>query len=863
MTLSWMRPEALWWLALVPLLTVLPPLLLRRRMRLGRMRMALRTAIVALLVVAIAGPMVLMTGAESTTIFLMDRSGSVQATSGDAAQVWMEEAIDAAGPQQAVMIADFGGQTERRAGPGSGGAIDTAVGDAGEIDPSATDIESALAASGAVPLGGARVVLLSDGAETSGQAQREIETLREAGIPVDVIPLTGIPEDELRITGLSGPSVTWAGRDETITAYVDGGASGTVPVVLEIDGETVDTRDLALGGGTAVSFDLPALDPGFHTVEVRLEPGELHDPVATNDAWPMGIIVREAPLVAIVSPEGGDSGRLAQAIEAQGFRTEAVASPALPGQVDDLERWDAVVLNNVPAWDLQTGAQEALIDFARQGGGVLVLGGTASYGPGAYAATPLESMLPVTVKVTDGRDRPRVAVLLVIDRSGSMAYGESTSGAPKIELARDGVVTAASALVAGDQVGVVAFNDEPVWALPMTTLEGENPEDLIAGSISELHADGGTELFPAMQVAVDAMRNVDADVRHIIILSDGRSRGAERDSYFRLLDDANASGITVSTLGLGYDADTSLLEDVAAQGGGRYYYVENPESIPQITFEEARAAGSQSVLRGSFAPVQLSPSPIMADVEATAMPPLDGYNFAGARPGAQVVLASDRRDPLLVQWQFGLGRVVAWTGDSGNDFAAGWGAWDGYDRFWGNTLSWALPDPANLRYDVAVTEAGDDAVIFVRRAGALSPAPPESTVTVRNASGEVVGEPTQLAETNGTIAVPVSDGPVWAIEIDDGGEIETQAVALTPGAEWQPSAGGGTLLRSIANQTGGRELSLEDDPSMVFDGDTLGSGRQEAVGVWWVPALAALAAFLVDIALRLGVTFRRRSSIAA
>src|SRR5690606_31436294 len=245
-TLSWMRPEALWWLALVPLLTVLPPLLLRRRMRLGRMRMALRTAIVALLVVAIAGPMVLMTGAESTTIFLMDRSGSVQATSGDAAQVWMEEAIDAAGPQQAVMIADFGGQTERRAGPGSGGAIDTAVGDAGEIDPSATDIESALATSGAVPIGGARVVLLSDGAETSGQAQREIETLREAGIPVDVIPLTGIPEDELRITGLSGPSVTWAGRDETITAYADGGASGTVPVVLEIDGETVDTRDLAL-----------------------------------------------------------------------------------------------------------------------------------------------------------------------------------------------------------------------------------------------------------------------------------------------------------------------------------------------------------------------------------------------------------------------------------------------------------------------------------------------------------------------------------------------------------------------------------------------------------------------------------------
>jgi Mg-chelatase subunit ChlD len=564
-----------------------------------------------------------------------------------------------------------------------------------------------------------------------------------------------------------------------------------------------------------------------------------------------------------VSPEGGDSGQLKQAIEAEGFRTEEVTSPALPGTVEALDRWDAVVLNNVPAWDLQNPVQQARIDYARAGGGVLVLGGTASYGPGAYASTPLESMLPVTVKVTDGRDRPRVAVLLVIDRSGSMAYGESTSGAPKIELARKGVITAASAHVDGDQVGVIAFNDEPVWALPMTTLKGEKPEDLIANSISELHADGGTELYPALQVAVDALRNVDADVRHIIVLSDGRSRGAERESYFRLLDDAKASGISVSTLGLGYDADTDLLQALAKEGGGRYYFVDNPNDIPHITFEEARAAGSQSVLRGSFTPVQLTPSPIMAGVDAASMPPLDGYNFAGARPGAQVVLASDRRDPLLVQWQFGLGRVVAWTGDSGDDFAAGWGSWKGYDTFWGNALSWALPDPANLRYEASVTGSGDTATIAVRAAGDPSPALSGATVTVRDATGTVVGEPVRLADVNGAVTVPAAGGPAWQVEIADGADVETQAVALAPGAEWQPSPGGETLLKAIADQTGGRELSLEDAPASVFAAGASGAGRQEAVGVWWVPALAALAVFLVDIALRLGVTFRRRPSAVA
>jgi hypothetical protein len=240
------------------------------------------------------------------------------------------------------------------------------------------------------------------------------------------------------------------------------------------------------------------------------------------------------------------------------------------------------------------------------------------------------------------------------------------------------------------------------------------------------------------------------------------------------------------------------------------------------------------------------------------MPPLDGYNFAGARPGAQVVLASGRRDPLLVQWQFGLGRVVAWTGDSGDDFAADWGSWEGYDTFWGNALSWALPDPANLRYTVSATGAGDDAAITVRPAGDPSPARADATVTIRDASGVPVGEPVRLSDVNGAVTVPASGGPVWEVEIDDGAEVETQAVTIAPGAEWQPSPGGETLLRSLADQTGGRVLSLEDDPATVFDASSFGAGRQEAVAVWWVPALAALAVFLVDIALRLGVTFRRR-----
>lgn len=858
MTLSWFRPEFLLWMFLVPAVVLLPPLLLRRRFRMTRARAVLRTAVLMLLIVALAGPVVLTTGAQSTTLFLLDRSGSVQSGSSASANGWVESAIGHAGPDDAVMVSEFGGDVQRLLGPARSGEVgDQLPGNGEAIDVTSTNIESALAHSGAVPVGGARVVLLSDGVATTGMAQDEVARLAEAGIPVDVVPLTGVPQGEFRISGVSGPSITWANAEDQVTAYVESDSTGMAMVDLIVDDGRADQQEVEMDGqGAAVSFDIPDLEPGFHVLEVQLTSPSVPDPVPANNTWPLGIMVREAPAVAIVTPEGGDSGLLRDAWEAQGYQVDVVASSDLPGSLEELQAWDVVVLNNVPAWDLDSGRQEMLVEYARNGGGVMVLGGTASFGPGAYAATTLESMMPVTVKVTDGRDRPKVAVLLVIDRSGSMSYGESTSGAPKIELAQEGVVTAASALVEGDQVGVIAFNDEPSWALPMTTLTGEDPAGLISGSISELTPEGGTELFPALQVAVDALRNVDADVRHIIVLSDGRSRGAERDSYFRLLEDAAAEGISVSTIGLGSDADVSLLQDLAREGNGRYHFVEDASTIPQITFEEAKAAGSQSVLRGSFSPVQLAPSPMMADLDTSAMPPLDGYNFAGARPGAQVVLATDRRDPLLVKWQFGLGRVVAWTGDSGTDFAASWASWDGYDRFWGNALSWVLPDPANQQYAVAAVPDGNQARFEVTDTGAPSPTLPSSVeVSVLGADGSTIAGPVSGPDIAQELFVSSETGPAWVVEIDDGSTVEQHAVTMSPGAEWQPSTDGDAKLAGIADQTDGRVLELDDDPAQVFAAERAGEGRQEAMSVWWVPAALALVLFLFDIAARLGVQF--------
>jgi Mg-chelatase subunit ChlD len=504
--------------------------------------------------------------------------------------------------------------------------------------------------------------------------------------------------------------------------------------------------------------------------------------------------------------------------------------------------------------------QQILVEHTRAGHGLIVIGGSASYGPGSYAGTPLEAALPVSVKVTDGRQRPKVAVLIVVDKSGSMSYDPNAYGASKLELAKDGVITAASALTTGDQIGVIAFNDEPIWALPMTTLSGSNTIDQINAAIAPLQPDGGTEMFPALQLGYDSLRNSDADVRHIILLSDGKSRSGSVAAYTKLIDDAANDNVSLSAVALGTDADIELLKAMSAQGGGRYHFASMPEDIPKITFDEAKSAGSQSILRGSFQPVQQQPSTILNGIDVSTLPAIGGYNFAQARPDAQVDLTSDRRDPLLSKWQLGLGRVIAWTADDGSDFASSWSTWPDYGLFWGNAIRWTLPDPDNGTIRASSHQEGTDTIVSFD-----ATLPDGSTLPLENVTASVTLPDSTVIERP---IVPTGPGTwqmrlvapatgAYHVELSGegvGGNAAVSAVVVPPSQEFQPSENGNALLSTIASSTGGRSLSL-DGPAgneiFASNGDS-GSAPGTIREVWQWPLAAFLLTFLAELAIRLG-----------
>jgi Mg-chelatase subunit ChlD len=857
------RPLALLAVPLVPFVVWGATRFLKRRgSTIAPLSIALRSIVLALLMFSLAGPMLAHESTSVTTIFVLDRSASVRSPVQDSANQWVVNAISHAGADQGVAIVGFGGNPALVAGPGAAPSIGTDWFSADTLDTSTTDMSSAIALARALPVGAARrIVLASDGAENAGDALQQADQAAADGVAIDVLPLQGVDASDLRLDALTGPTAIWAGDSLPIQATISVGAGGPATVTIAVDGQVTATQQVALApGSTTWTFTQGDLTPGFHAISLQVTGSSETDRIVENNTQALGVVVRERPKVLLVAPEGSDVSRIQSALQREGADVEAVTPDAVPATTAELAVYQAIVLDNVPAWTLGQDQQQALVANTRNGGGLIAIGGTASFGPGSYAGTTLEQALPVTVKVLDGRQRPKVALMIVMDVSGSMNYDPSSSGASKIELAKQGVLSAASALTTGDQIGVIVFNDEPSWALPMTTLSGSGDQQRIAAAIDPLHANGGTEIYPALRLAYDSMRNVDADVRHIILLSDGRSQTGTKDSYERLVKDTGDDRITLSAVALGADADLPLLQTLATTGGGRYHYADKPEEIPQITFQEAQSVGSQSVIRGSFTPIQEQPSAILTGIAPSALPTVDGYDFAAARPEAQVVLASDRGDPLLTKWQLGLGRVVAFTGDDGGDLASAWAEWSDYGAFWGNALRWTLPDPDNQRPHATIARDGSDGVITVDMSGMGAGAVPDyanATIAVLRPDGATVQ--TQLIPAG----VGLFEGRIDAAQpgayavVLPGGDT-TLATALGPSPEWMPSTSGSDLLHSIAARTGGNVLSLDADPgSKIYAAPRGAAGVPGAIQpLWQWPLAAALVVYLLDIAWRLGFTPR-------
>lgn len=694
------RPE---WLAAAALAWLVPALLPWRLTDLSRWQTALqvlvRMALIAVVALALAGPQRLQERPKKAQVLhLIDRSESVPDALLDAARRGVAETIEAlriaekgqplaAQPASALEVIAFDQQALRL--PFAATAVAdpkaslplTAIGRQ-PATAQGTDLHSALQLALGLLNGQTvpHVVVWSDGVETHGDALQSATALRAAGVKVHTPRLPPLPlAAEIVVERLELPEKVRTGVAFPLTVVVASTAPARLrctattpnhpPLQAELGVEAGETR-VALG-------DLRLRKPGPAELAVQCQVLQGADRFASNNQLRGRVIAQERPRLLYIEGAGERQALALLTALQDDFEVDVRPGDGLPRSLGGLLPYQAILLSDVARVSnlgvplLTDGDMRNLDAYARQGGGLLVIGGENSLGSGGYQDTYFDKhTLPVKMDVESSVDQPMVALMLVIDRSGSM------TGA-KMELAKAAAFATAKALAPHDQIGVVAFDTEPRLAV---RLQRAGNSYRIESDISRIFPSGGTHILPALDLAYQQLVSAQAKIKHVIVMTDGQ---APRQGIDALVRQMRRSSITVSSVGIGTDIDRSLLEAIADRGGGRSYFTDRPETLPRIFVRETKLIAGQSVVEQS---VRARRSPglgridLLRGVDIDAAPALGGFLPTRVKGGAEEILRLSNGKPLLVRWRLGNGKVAVWTSDLKNRWAHAWIDWPGYAR---------------------------------------------------------------------------------------------------------------------------------------------------------------------------------------
>jgi uncharacterized membrane protein len=692
---------------------------------------ALRMALVAALVFAAAGTRLRQPSRDVAAVFLVDRSASVGPEGSARVAAYIAEAVAKRGRGDRAVVAGFAAGTELLAeGPGievPAGGWPALSGSAGE----ATATGAALAfASGLAPEGYARrVIVLTDGGENAvgpDELRATVSAVARSGVEVAVVPLPGRSAPEVAALELRAPRGVAKGEPFDLVGRIASTGTARARIRLYENRVAIVTREVALVSGTVEErFENVRTSENIAVYELEVEARE--DTWAENNRVAAAVAARGEPRVLVVDAEPQQVQALAGALRAGGLRVEVRPPAGLPGAAQDLAGFDAVILSDTPAAAVDGARMEALQRWVRELGGGFVLAGGAN-GLAGYHRTPMERILPVRMERDDALDTPTVALLVVLDRSGSMAA--AIAGQPKIALANQGAIFAMELLKPRDLFGLSAVDTRTFQVVP---LERVGSRAGIAERIRAVSAGGGgIFVFTALADAFAQMRGAEAKLKHVILFSDaadaeekvagemGAEGAVSGGSALDLAGVMAAEGITTSVVALGAasDRDTAFLQDLAARGNGRFYLTGDALALPQIfTSETLRVTGAGLVEEPFLARPGL-PHPVTAGIEWGNAPLLLGWNTTRPKPGAEVPLLTERGDPLLALWRFGLGQTAVVATDAKGRWASEWLGWGGYGKLWVQLVRGVARRGAEGAMSVAFEPRGDRLRVRIDAPGA-------------------------------------------------------------------------------------------------------------------------------------------------
>jgi len=806
--------------------------------------LAIRLTIVVLLVLALSGLTLLRQTDELFVVFLVDQSLSVGKEGQDASQTFLEEAWNAKGRHRAAWVS-FGNRPAALSEdlPEPTAEEDETNETATKVDQQqfdGTNIASAMkAAAGHVPPGYVpRFVLLSDGNETAGDA---LAAAAQSEIPIDTVALPQRSEPEVQVSAVHVPAEVQEGAPFNVEAVIHSNHEDEALVeIFRGDHKVVSEKKKLTPGENRFQFQQSIEREKLAVFTVRIS-GLKEDTLLDNNSDSGLIYSSGKPRILIVESDPSLIRDLAYSLEDEGIEVDIRPPQGMPESLSDLQNYECMIVSNVPATDL-TGKQMRVARTYVQdlGGGFIMLGGEQSFGLGGYYKTTLEEILPVRSDFEKEKEKPSLGMVLVIDKSGSM-NGE------KIEMAKSAARSAAEILGRRDSVSVLAFDGA---TFVISEMQSANNKAKIDADIGRLDAGGGTNMYPAMEMAYDILNATPAKLKHVILLTDGVSQPGD---FLGLAQTMAASKITVSTVAIGDGSDTELLDSIARTGRGRHYVTNDPTQIPQIFAKETVTASKSAIDEQPFIPQVIRATHALADIDMENAPFLLGYVMTRPKPTSEVILATEKGDPLLAWWRYGLGMTAAFTSDAKTRWSAEWITWPGYGKFWTQVVRQTMRKRDARGIQVDVDRQGDHADVMVdvvNDAGQfLNEMSVEATIIQPGLKQKTVTLD-QVAPGRYAMQFPTTRQGAYHLEIaasQDNEEVYRQSRGLMIGYsdELRIRPTDDQLLKSISTSSGGKFNPAGDE---VFRSEEEWTTRPTAL--WpWLLGMAVLL-LVVDVALR-------------
>lgn len=791
----------------------------------GKVVFFIRLLAVSCLVLGLTNPYLLLPIKEEQIIFLVDRSASVQGTDQQVAE-WIEKSLSSRKNSHLVGVNTFAEDFQTEVALTSGDVKLPVF--APMKAPGKTDIARALQLSLGIvePNKATRIVLFSDGLETDGSVSDELMKIAGGNVTIDVVQLERMASEDVAITSFETPPVAFEGEQQQLNVKIEATTETKGELLLYQNDQIISREQISLEQGTN-SFTFRNASTGEGLLKYEVQVIVPNDGLIENNKLTSVTNVESSPKLLIVTNEENNSN-IPTVIDQTAIKTDVIDATALPFDLSNYLAYDAIIFDNVPGNVVGEQKMKVLEQAVKNFGvGFMMVGGKNSFGLGGYFKTPIEKLLPVEMEIKGKHQLPSLGLVIVIDRSGSMMGS-------KFEYAKEAAARSVEMLRDGDTLGFIAFDDRPWEIIEAAPLS--NKEEAL-DTILSVGVGGGTEIYPGLALAYERLAPLKLQRKHVILLTDGQSY--TNSDYQTLIEEGAKDNITISTVAVGQDADRALLERLAEMGGGTFYNVEDESTIPAIMSTETAMISRTYIEDNPFYPI-IYGDPAWTSLFAEGVPQINAYIATTPKQTASVIAESEKEDPVLAEWMYGLGRTIAFTSDSTGEWSGDFARWSNWGDFWNTAVSRLLPAYSEVPFQIQ--KASDGSYSVTDPSGKSS----FIEVTAVNEKGEelpVTSEP--LAPGKSRVTIESDPGLVFFRVSNEQNAVYQAGISIPYSEEYKLQKPNTSKLELITSRSGGKMLT---EASEIFRPIDLQSAEKQSIQQ--VLTLAAILLFFIDITIR-------------